>query len=173
MSSLQRVRHLIRPNSIGAYAFAGACITLGTVLRTAVGWVDPGAAPFTIYFPIILVVSLFCGAAVAVVTLATILIVGWWSFIPPYYEFPAITPRSLLNVSLFALAAIVTIWLADAYRRVVDAFRVEKRERELLFDELIHRGKNTFSVVSFIIASSLEGNKEHAQEIVERVKAVS
>jgi two-component sensor histidine kinase len=173
MSSLQRVRHLIRPNSIGAYAFAGACIILGTVLRTAVGWVDPGAAPFTIYFPIILVVSLFCGAAVAVVTLATILIVGWWSFMPPYYEFPAITPRSLLNMSLFALAAIVTIWLADAYRRVVEALHSKEREREFLVDELLHRGKNTFAVVSFIITSSLDDHKDRAQEIVERVKAVS
>ena len=76
-------------------------------------------------------------------------------------------------MSLFALASSVTIWLADAYRRAVDALRIEKRERELLFDELIHRGKNTFSVVSFIITSSLEENKERAQEIVQRVKAVS
>jgi two-component sensor histidine kinase len=173
MSSLQRVRHFIRPNSIGAYAFAGACVILGTLLRTAVGWVDPGAAPFTIYFPIILIVSFFCGAAVAVVTLAVILIVGWWSFIPPYYEFSAITPRSLLNMSLFALAAVVTVWLADAYRRVVDALHSEHRERESLVDELLHRGKNTFAVVSFIITSSLDDRKDRAKEIVERVKAVS
>src|SRR5262249_19529791 len=69
--------------------------------------------------------------------------------------------------------AMVTIWFADAYRRALDALRVETRERELLFDELIHRGKNTFAVVSFIIASSLEEDKDRAKDIVERVKAVS
>jgi two-component sensor histidine kinase len=171
--SLQQLRRFVRPNSIGAWVFAGACVALGTALRIAVSWVDVGAAPFTVYFPVILIIALVCGAAVALVSLAVILIVGWWAFIPPYYAFEELTPRALLNLSLFALASIVTIWLADAYRRTVIALRVETRERELLFDELIHRGKNTFAVVSFIIASSLEEDKELAQEIVERVKAVS
>jgi two-component sensor histidine kinase len=173
MPSLQQLRRFVRPNSIGAYVFAGACIVVGTALRLAVGWIDAGAAPFTVYFPIILIIALLSGAAVALVTLAIILIVGWWAFIPPYYEFAEITPRALLNMSLFALASIAAIWLADSYRRAVEAFRVERRERELLFEELIHRGKNTFAVVSFIITSSLEEHKERAQEIVERVKAVS
>src|SRR5262249_29989181 len=73
----------------------------------------------------------------------------------------------------FALASIVTIWLADAYRRVVATLNVEKREHELLVDELLHRGRNTFAVVSFIITSSLDEHQERAREIVERVKAVS
>jgi two-component sensor histidine kinase len=173
MLSLQQLRRFVRPNSIGAWVFAAACIVLGTALRIAISWIDVGAAPFTVFFPIILIIALLCGAVVALVSLAAILLVGWWAFIPPYYEFSEITSRALLNLSLFALASIVTIWLADAYRRVVEALRVEKRERELLFDELIHRGKNTFAVVSFIIASSLEEDKERAHEIVERVKAVS
>jgi two-component sensor histidine kinase len=173
MPSLRQIRRFVRPNSIGAYVFAGACIIVGTALRVAIGWIDPAAAPFTVYFPILLVIASLCGAAVALVTLAVILIVGWWAFIPPYYEFAEITLRALLDMLLFALASIAAIWLADSYRRVVDAFRVEKRERELLFDELIHRGKNTFAVVSFIITSSLEEQKDRAREIVERVKAVS
>jgi two-component sensor histidine kinase len=171
--SLQRLRRFVRPNSIGAWVFAAACVAVGTALRFAISLIDVGAAPFTVYFPIILIIALVCGATVALVALAVILLVGWWAFIPPYYEFGVVTPRALLNLSLFALASIITIWLADAYRRVVDALGVEKRERELLFDELIHRGKNTFAVVSFIIASSLEEDKGRAQEIVERVKAVS
>jgi two-component sensor histidine kinase len=146
---------------------------VGTTLRVLIGWIDVGAAPFTVYFPVILIIALVCGVAVSFVALALILLVGWWAFIPPYYEFAELTPRALLNLSLFAFASSITIWLADAYRRAVDALRIEKRERELLFDELIHRGKNTFSVVSFIITSSLKENKERAQEIVQRVKAVS
>jgi len=173
MPSLQRLRRLVRPNSIGAYMFAGVCVLVGTALRGVIGWIDVGAAPFTVYFPIILIIALLCGAVVSFAALALILVVAWWAFIPPYYEFAEMTPRALLNLSLFALASSVTIWLADAYRRVVDALGIEKRERELLFDELIHRGKNTFSVVSFIITSSLEENKERAHEIVQRVKAVS
>jgi two-component sensor histidine kinase len=173
MPSLQRLRRLVRPNSIGAYVFAGVCVLVGTTLRVLIGWIDVGAAPFTVYFPVILIIALVCGVAVSFVALALILLVGWWAFIPPYYEFAELTPRALLNLSLFAFASSITIWLADAYRRAVDALRIEKRERELLFDELIHRGKNTFSVVSFIITSSLKENKERAQEIVQRVKAVS
>ena len=157
----------------GAYVFAAGCIVVGTLLRAAVGWVDPGAAPFTIYFPVILVIALVCGAVVALISLVAILIIGWWAFIPPYYAFATITPRAILNISLFALASIVTIWLADAYRRAVEALQVEKRQRELLVDELSHRGKNTFAVVSFIIMSSLDDYKELANEIVERVRAVS
>jgi two-component sensor histidine kinase len=153
--------------------FAGACIVAGTLLRIAISWVDVAAAPFTVFFPIILMIAMLCGAVVALVSLVVILLVGWWAFIPPYYEFAAVRPLALLNMSLFALAAIVTIWFADAYRRAIDALRGETRERELLFDELIHRGKNTFAVVSFIITSSLDDSKERALEIVERVKAVS
>jgi two-component sensor histidine kinase len=173
MASLQQFRRFTRPNSVGAYLFAAACIIVGTALRIAVSWIDPGAAPFTVYFPIILIIALLSGATVALAALAVILIVGWWAFIPPYYDFAVVTPRMLLNVSLFAIASIVTIWFADAYRRVVEAFRVERRERELLVDELLHRGRNTFAVVSFIINSSLDDNKQRAKEIVERVKAVS
>jgi two-component sensor histidine kinase len=171
--SAQQLRRLVRPNSLGAYAFAGVCIVAGTALRATISWVDPGAAPYTIYFPIILIIALLCGAAVALVALVVVIIVGWWAFIPPHFEFAALTPRSLLNISLFALASIITIWLADAYRRAVEALQVEKRERELLVDELAHRGKNTFAVVSFIIMSSLDDYRERANEIVERVRAVS
>jgi hypothetical protein len=109
MPLLQQVRRFVSPNSIGAYVFAGACVVVGTALRVAIGWIDASAAPFTIYFPIILIVALFCGAAVALVALAVILIVGWWAFIPPYYEFTEITPRALLNMSLFAFASIAAI----------------------------------------------------------------
>ena len=173
MPSLQQLRRFVRPNSIGAYLFAAACIILATGLRIAIGWIDVGAAPFTIYFPVILIVAWLCGAVVALVALMVILIIGWWAFIPPYYEFEVLTPRALLNLSLFAIVCGVTIWFADAYRRVVDALRVEKRERELLVDELLHRGRNTFAIVSFIITRSLDDNKDLAKEIVERVKAVS
>jgi len=173
MPSLQQLRRFVRPNSIGAYVFAAVCIIVATALRLAVGWIDVGAAPFTIYFPAILIIAWLCGAAVALVALAVILIVGWWAFVPPYFEFAIITPRALLNLSLFAIVSIVTILFADAYRRVVDALRVEHRERELVVDELLHRGRNTFAIVSFIITRSLDDNKERAQEIVERVKAVS
>jgi len=173
MLSLQQLRRLVRPNSLGAYAFAGGCIVVGTLLRTAVSWVDPGAAPYTIYFPFIVVIALACGALVALVALIVILLIGWWAFLPPFFAFAPITPRAILNISLFAIASIVTIWLADAYRRAVEALHVEKRERELLVDELSHRGKNTFAVVSFIITSSLDDKREQANEIVERVRAVS
>jgi K+-sensing histidine kinase KdpD len=126
MPSLQRLRRLVRPNSIGAYMFAGVCVLVGTTLRVVIGWIDVGAAPFTVYFPIILIIALLCGVAVSFVALALILLVGWWAFIPPYYEFAELTPRALLNLSLFAFASSITIWLADAYRRAVDALRIEE-----------------------------------------------
>src|SRR5262245_41739544 len=107
--SLQQLRRFIRPNSLGAWAFAAACVALGTLLRIAIGWIDVGAAPFTVYFPIILIIALLCGATVAAVSLVIILLIGWWAFIPPFYAFEDITPRALLNMSLFGLASIVTI----------------------------------------------------------------
>jgi two-component sensor histidine kinase len=64
-------------------------------------------------------------------------------------------------------------WLANSFRQVVQDLAANEKKRELMVDELEHRGKNTFAVVEAIVRQSLQTQPQNANEIVGRIRSVS
>jgi len=87
--------------------FQGICVALGAKLY------------FAAFLPGLFVLGLVAGApAAAFAALLTIPLV-WWAFIPPFFEFNALTSANTDSINLFCLLAVLLIGLADLCRETM------------------------------------------------------
>lgn len=124
-------------------------------LRALVDLWAPGAGPFALIYPTVLLATLYghwrAGLAAFVLTFL------WaWLFVMPGMSFvtflnPAEGPRVLLN----AVCALVVIVFAEAFRRAARSTMEEIRRaadrRLMLLAELEHRTKNNFALVASLL----------------------
>ena len=83
----------IRPYSFSALLLAIACLAAATLLRLGFGWLGV-SLPFGTFYPAVLVASLLAGAPAGIGVIAGAILVAWWAFIPPYYEFTSLNPTA-------------------------------------------------------------------------------
>src|SRR4029078_632302 len=102
-----------------AVALAVVCIALASFARAAFGLAIWPALPFATYFHAILVAALFGGTLAGIVSIALAVVVVWWAFTPPYYEFAALTVTQMANITLFAFSAGLIVVLAGVVRKVL------------------------------------------------------
>jgi two-component sensor histidine kinase len=133
------------------------------------GLVDGERLPFAAYYPAILVVTLLGGvgpgwsAAVAGIALM------WWNSVR---SFACPGCDQLIYLAVHVAASAVTVWAAEAYRRVVQRLREEEAQRAFLMRELQHRGKNTFAVIQAIVNHALQRHREDSDKINQAIKAL-
>ena len=172
MNSFWRFADVARPlGPWRALALAVVCVGLATVARAVFGWLVGPTLPFTTYFPAILLAALAGGSLAGILTIALSVIVVWWAFTPPYFEFQALSLNQIANVALFAFSAGLIVWLAVVYRNLLASFAQQERHRELLVGEIEHRGKNILTVVESLIHQTL-GNNDQGQTLIDRIRAV-
>src|SRR5580698_495655 len=140
----------IRPYSFAAVVLALACVVVATILRIAVSWLGVSLL-FATYFPAVMVAALLAGTPAGILAIIGAIFVAWWAFIPPFYAFEPLTLEDIANISLFALSSGCIVALAHLYRNVLHRSQERERERELLMQELEHRGRNTYAVVEAIV----------------------
>jgi K+-sensing histidine kinase KdpD len=73
---------------------------------------------FSIFFPVILVISLLAGAPAGAFTAVAAVLIGWWAFIPPVFEFSPLHKDDIDRFQLFLLAVSVLIWFSHLCRIV-------------------------------------------------------
>jgi two-component sensor histidine kinase len=162
----------IRPYSPAALIVALACIALATAMRMAFAWMGAKVL-FTSFFPAVLLASLLAGVPAGILVIAGAILVVWWTFIPPLYQFGPLGADDVLNFAFFAISAGCIVALSQLYRDVLRRVRTRDRERDLLLQELEHRGRNTYAVVESIVRNTLADDPERANAIAGRVRAVS
>lgn len=85
----------------------GICIALGAKLY------------FAAFLPSLFVLGIVAGApAAGLAALLTIPLV-WWAFIPPFFEFSALSSANADSINLFFLLAVLLIGLADLCRETM------------------------------------------------------
>ena len=169
---IPRLSERFLPRSLSAYLFALGAVALATLARVALGWLDVTLL-YATYFPMVMLVALVSGPAVALFASLVSVLVVWWAFVPPFYIFNALTGPEAANAALFVASCTFMIWVAQLYRNAIARLRENDRQNRLLMRELEHRGKNTFAVVESIVRSSLEELPDRAATIVGRIRAVS
>ena len=88
-------------------ALQGACVALGAKLY------------FAVFLPSLFVLGIVAGVpAAAFAALLTIPLV-WWAFMPPFFEFNALTSANTDSINLFCLFAVLLIGLADLCRETM------------------------------------------------------
>ncbi len=162
----------IRPYSFSALLLAIACLAAATLLRLGFGWLGV-SLPFGTFYPAVLIASLLAGAPAGIGVMVGAILVAWWAFIPPYYEFTSLNPTLIANFTLFIFSSGCIVALATFHRDVFQRLRERDRERDLLLREMEHRGRNTYAVVEAIVRNTLVNDRASADAIAGRVHAVS
>jgi two-component sensor histidine kinase len=162
----------IRPSSWSALLVVTLCLAAATLLRIALS--DLGLnALFPTYYPAVLLAALLAGTLAGIGVIVGAIVIAWWAFIPPPYQFSPLTNGELANLVLFAASSGCLVVMSHLYRDVLFRLRRRDRERELLLQELQHRGRNTYAVVESIVRHTLVNDPASADAIAGRVRAVS
>ena len=73
---------------------------------------------FCTFFPVIVATSLVAGAPAGAFTALSAVVIVWWAFMPPVFEFSPLEPADIDRFQLFLLAVSVLIWFAHLCRTV-------------------------------------------------------
>jgi K+-sensing histidine kinase KdpD len=163
-------RQEVVPGSPAAYVLAIICVAIASLVRFALGFMADDVLPLATYYPAILAASLLGGASSGTIAAIVGGVVGWWAFMPPH---STPTLSHMISLALYTGSAAVIICIAEGYRRAMRRVRGEEDKRELLMEELQHRSKNTMAVVQAIVSQSLLGNRDEAEKINGRIKALA
>lgn len=158
--------------SLAALGIAMLGVALATLVRAFFGSFGANL-PFAPFFPAILIVSVFAGAAAGVLSMVLSLLVVWWAFIPPGLSFgrPGVTDYG--NVMLFLFSASAIVLLSHLYRQALGSLLQREAETRLLVSELNHRSGNSMAVIDSIVRGTIGLNEATAQKISDRIRALA
>ena len=71
---------------------------------------------FCTFIPVILGTSLIAGAAAGAFTAISAVVIVWWAFMPPVFEFSALGKDDIDRFRLFLLLVTVLIWFSHLCR---------------------------------------------------------
>lgn len=110
-------------------ALAVLVVGIATAIRYGLELAWPNAlVPFAMYFPAVMVVGYFGGAAAAVTGVTLSVLGGWYLFMPPSGTFRIETTSEAVNLALFSIAAAAIAALAVLLRvRIYLARRADMR----------------------------------------------
>lgn len=161
----------VRPYSASAFGIALASVAAATVFRFAGGWASTDLR-FGIYLPAILVTGLLAGVPAAVSAAIISVVIIFWAFIPPYFEFKWPSEGEQINLLLNAVPYFITVYLAYLCRAVLRRLRRSELNNRVLARELEHRGRNLFSVLEVVVQKTLADNPERADSIIGRLRSI-
>jgi K+-sensing histidine kinase KdpD len=109
---------MLRPWSLSTFMAALLAVAFATTVQEL--FAEFGARLcFAGFFPVILIASLVGGAPAGIfATLLTIPIV-WWAFMPPYFEFNALTPADYDSLATFLLSSSLVVSFSQLYREAL------------------------------------------------------
>jgi two-component sensor histidine kinase len=146
-----------------AAAWAAASVAGVTGLR----WIadrGEGGLPFSLYFPVIVLIALFLGWKYGAVTALLSGIIANRLFKAEPILFYA-SWRNAVFVTLYVLICAMLIYIAEMLRRVIRQQAQAARREELLNAELVHRVKNMLATVNSI--ASMSARHAHPDEFVD------
>lgn len=127
------------------------CVMLFGMMRFILDLVAPGVAPFAMIYPGIMLATL-AGRWRAGVVCAVALVLGAWYYIMPVQNSFTFADRAgPASIVIVSIAAAVTVFFAEIFRRAVRNAAAERdrqvAERDLFLEEFDHRVKNNFAIV--------------------------
>jgi two-component sensor histidine kinase len=155
-----------------AFATAAALLITATLLRE--GFAHFGASiSFATFYPAILAAALVCGPFAASAALPAALLIVWWAFWSPQFQFWPLTATEISNSALFILSGSLVVYLGHCCRVLIREQDDKDRQRDLLVRELDHRGRNTFMVLDSITRATLKERPDLAEKLAGRIRALS
>ncbi len=147
------------PVAASQVLFALACSGATIVLRLLTDIALPGAGPFALTVPVVLIATLFGRWLAGLICLAVTSLHAWYFVLPVEGSFEFLVPADGPRVFVNILAGTIVVVFAEIFRR---AMREAIEERETLLLELEHRVKNNFASVASLLR--LQMRKAHHGE---------
>ena len=169
---LQAIRR-IAPDSLAAYLFATALVLIAAGLRFAIVPFGSDVLPLVTFFPATLFAAFIGGLRPGLFAAVLGGLIGWWSFIPPYYGFFPLTPGAVVGLVAYCFTSLVIVLGADHHRVLIGKLRAEEGFRQMVVDELAHRLKNKVATIQSIIGYQLRDNPQLRDAISRRLTALS
>lgn len=139
------------------------CSITAVLTRELIDLGFPGAGPFALTMPFVLFATLFARWQAGAVTLVMLALYAWYFVLPAAGSFRFVDPTDGPRVFVNVLAGLAVVLLGEYFRRVVqDALAQRDRiadERLILLQELDHRVKNNFAIVSSMMRMELRASK--------------
>jgi hypothetical protein len=110
-------REGLTPNSLAAYGFALVLIALATLVRAGFAGIGGDVLPFACYFPALLAAALVGGMEAGLFAMGLSLLALWGAFDSQTPAFGAPTRPQIVSFALYLFASMLTLWLAESYRR--------------------------------------------------------
>ena len=73
---------------------------------------------FSTFIPVILVISLLAGVPAGAFTALSAIVIVWWAFMPPAFEFGPLDKDDIDRCQLFLLGISVVIWFSHLCRMI-------------------------------------------------------
>ena len=105
----------LKPWSLQALLVAIAGLGVAVALRMALASFGVPLY-FSTFIPVILVISLLAGAPAGAFTALSAVVVVWWAFMPPVFEFSPLDKDDIDRFQLFLLGVSVVIWFSHLCR---------------------------------------------------------
>ncbi len=108
----------LNPWSLPALLVAIAGLGVAIALRMALASLGVPLY-FSTFIPVILVISLLAGAPAGAFTALSAVVIVWWAFMPPVFEFSPLDRDDIDRFQLFLLGVSVVIWFSHLCRVII------------------------------------------------------
>ncbi len=143
------------PTPLVQGVFGLTCTAVAVVGRVGVDLFAPGAGPFALIYPVILISTLFGRWVSGVVTYVSSFLWVWYFVLSPTHSFAFQNPADAHRAIVNACSAGLVLLLAELFRRGVQSASrqrdAEISKRDMLLEELDHRTKNNFMIVTSLL----------------------
>ncbi len=151
---VERLSDRISP-IVSEILFGALCFAVAVLTRAVVDLFSPGAGPFSLIYPAIMISTLYGRWQAGMVTFFLAFFHAWYFVLPEPASFVFANPADASRTMVNGAAALVILFFAEAFRNTVSRAKAD-RERELatqvdLMRELEHRTKNNFAMVASLL----------------------
>lgn len=105
----------LRPWSLAALLVALGALAAAIAIRVVLAELGMSLY-FATFLPAILFTALLAGVPAAAFASVSSVVIVWWAFIPPVFEFSVLTRAELHAVTLFLLSTALLIWFGHLFR---------------------------------------------------------
>jgi two-component sensor histidine kinase len=172
IDALTAIVNSARPYSWQSAAIALASLILATCLRAVFG-ATAAHFPLTFFMFAILMVELLAGLPAAIAITASSVLIVWYAFIEPYFQFNRLNANDFMLMLLFITEAGVAILIGYWCRVALIRLHKHQAAYKTIAQELAHRNKNSLAMSEAVIRKTLQEQPNSAETIIGRLRALS
>ena len=162
-----------RAGTFQRFALALTLVIVAGLLRGGAMFLNERALLFPTFYPAVLAATLFGGVMPGLAASLASVVVVWTAFMARGAVLTVPDSDQAFNMFFFGAMAVLLVWIAASYRRLIEQLRAEDERRNLLVMEIQHRNRNTLAVAQSIVSQGLKEHREAARDINGRLGALA